>query len=667
MNYSHKAGEEDLAVEARFKGQPFALRVSSNSEEYGAIIINPTSSNVTSDYLFEQTKEIPYGFSVKVAAFSKSDDVPFLCWYDTAGTLISENAVYAFMMPKNEYALVAKWDYFGIDYHLNGGVQNPNNPTHVSTSSETQLFPASRDWYDFAGWYFDEGLTEKAEKISSGTMDEIHFYAKWVAISYEITYELDGGSNGENPSWYTIEDEVSFLPASKNGYSFLGWYLDSSFSETILALPSGSHGNVVLYAKWDAVDYEVAYVLGEGGVNGEGNPSSYNIDSSISLADPSRPGYAFDGWSDGEADVVAIEPGRTGNLTLTAKWKANLNVFSLSSEDEAKGKASLISGEGYSGEKMEVRAAPEEGYLFRGWYSEGLLVSEEASYSFLMPASDYSLEARFWTSEERLDALHGAHPSFNEDKSKAAFGLYPQSRISDEAKISSLNQKEAESNGWYLLGESYYAKLEASPSQDGLAFANGTEAQSGETYWFSCSPVEWIVNPCTNASYFFYSNASKGLYTLFASTILDAYTFGALYGQNYANLSHWMNSSFFNSCFAFGNEEVQTVDAPYTYSTQTYVNGQSKILVTKTTQTANVFLPLYDEAYVSNFGREKTTATDYAIANGLAFDDSVWRYWTSNSGTNNIYTHQCLPETNMRDQINTKKHGIRPALKVQIN
>lgn len=667
-DYSHKVGEEDVEFEARFKGQPFALTVSSNSEEHGAVIINPTSANVSSDYLPEQTKEISYTSTVKVAAYSKTEDVPFLGWYDGTGTLLSENAVYTFTMPKSAYALMAKWDYFGIDYHLNGGVQNPNNPTHVSTSSETALFSPSRDYYDFAGWYFDEEMTKKAEKIPAGTMEEIHLYAKWTAISYEISYELNGGSNAENPSAYTVEDEINFLPASKDGYSFVGWYLDSDslFSEAITALPLGSHGDITLYAKWEAVDYEVIYVLGENGVNGEGNPSSYNIESAFTLSDPSRPGYTFAGWNDGETNITAIEPGRTGDLTLTALWKADLNVFSLSSEDETKGKASLVAGEGYSGEEMEVRATPEEGYLFRGWYSDGTLVSEESSYSFSMPAEDYSLEARFWTQEERKEALYGVHPSFNADKSRASFGLYPQSRVSDETKIAALKEKSPESNGWYLLDETYYAKLEASPAEEGLTFADGTEVEDGETYYFSCSPVEWFVILEEKSFGFLESYADKGFYTFFSTSIIDAYAWEKLYAD-YSELSSWLNSSVFNSCFAFGYAEIQTVEAPFTFSTVTYVNGQRKILVTEDTKTVYLFLPLKHDAYMCGFGDDQAKPTDYAIANGLEYRRQTWRCWTSTSSSADVYCMDTLPSDWDLHQSVNRKHGIRPALKVKID
>ncbi len=672
-SYSYKAGEDDIEVEARFKGQPFPLTVSSNSEAHGAVCINPTASTEPGDYLATDTKEISFSSTVKVAAISKSEEVGFLGWYDDLGSLLSENAVYSFTMPKSEYALTAKWDYFGIAYHLNGGVQNPDNPTHLDSSSEAILLAPSRDYYAFEGWYFDEGFTQKAEKIPSGTMDEVHVYAKWSPIAYKISYELNGGSNGENPSGYTVEDEVNLLPASKKGYSFLGWYLDSSFSEEVASLPLGSHGDITLYAKWEVVDYAISYDLGEGGSNGEGNPTSYNVETAVSLSDPTRPGYEFAGWNDGENDVSSIECGRTGDIVLTAKWNPKLNRFTLASEDESKGKASLVSGEGYSGESIQVSAAPEEGYLFRGWYAGETLVSEEASYSFLMPTQDYSLEARFWTNEERLSALRGAHPLFNEDKSKASFGLYPQTRVSDEAIVSALEQKEAESNGWYLLGEEYYAKLEGAPSKEDLTFLDGTQIVTGETYWFKCSPIEWIVNPCSNTSYFLYSDASKGLFTLFSSSILDAYTFGKL-GGNYTDLSSWLNSSFSGAAFSFGGEELQESEVPYTFSTQTYVNGKSKILVTKNTynledrtKLPKVFLPLYDEACYSLPSNEKAVATDYAVANGLEYDGS-WRYWTSTSGSNNYYSHKCLPTNYVGDTyVNTRKMGIRPGVKVKIS
>ena len=70
-------------------------------------------------------------------------------------------------------------------------------------------------------------------------------------------------------------------------------------------------------------DYTITYVNVDGATNE--NPAGYNVETeTITLKDPVKTGYAFDGWYKtedftGEA-VTEITQGSTGNITLYAKW-----------------------------------------------------------------------------------------------------------------------------------------------------------------------------------------------------------------------------------------------------------------------------------------------------------------------------------------------------------
>jgi len=72
--------------------------------------------------------------------------------------------------------------------------------------------------------------------------------------------------------------------------------------------------------------YTISYVLGDGAKNSEKNPSEYDGSRTITLSDPTRKGYTFEGWyttSKYEKKVTQIKQGSSGDLTLYAKWKAN--------------------------------------------------------------------------------------------------------------------------------------------------------------------------------------------------------------------------------------------------------------------------------------------------------------------------------------------------------
>ena len=69
---------------------------------------------------------------------------------------------------------------YAIEYEVNGGENNSENPTtYTIESEEIVLQTPSKTGYDFVRWYADEALTKKAEKIVAGSYGNKKFYAKW--------------------------------------------------------------------------------------------------------------------------------------------------------------------------------------------------------------------------------------------------------------------------------------------------------------------------------------------------------------------------------------------------------------------------------------------------------------------------------------------------------
>jgi uncharacterized repeat protein (TIGR02543 family) len=68
---------------------------------------------------------------------------------------------------------------------------------------------------------------------------------------YSIIYELNGGSNNTvNPATRTIREEVTLADPTKEGFSFDGWYSDSSLTTKVTAIAADTMKNVTVYAKW---------------------------------------------------------------------------------------------------------------------------------------------------------------------------------------------------------------------------------------------------------------------------------------------------------------------------------------------------------------------------------------------------------------------------------
>lgn len=76
--------------------------------------------------------------------------------------------------------------------------------------------------------------------------------------TYSISYVLNGGTNAEgNPAQYTAESDTIVLQSPvKEGAVFAGWYTDEKFTAQITQITAGSTGNLVLYAKWIAMEVD---------------------------------------------------------------------------------------------------------------------------------------------------------------------------------------------------------------------------------------------------------------------------------------------------------------------------------------------------------------------------------------------------------------------------
>ena len=226
---------------------------------------------------------------------------------------------------KTFYALWAKT--YTITYKLNGGTNSASNPkTYTKIDATITLKNPTRKGYTFKGWYSDAKFKKKVTKIAKGSTGNKTLYAKWAKNTYKITYKLNSGkNNAKNPKTYTVTTAtITLKNPTRKGYTFKGWYSDAKFKTKVTKITKGSTGNKTLYAKWAATDYKVIYKL-NGGKNNAKNPATYTIaTATVTLKNPSRTGYTFQGWySDAKfkTKVTKITKGSTGNKTLYAKWK----------------------------------------------------------------------------------------------------------------------------------------------------------------------------------------------------------------------------------------------------------------------------------------------------------------------------------------------------------
>jgi uncharacterized repeat protein (TIGR02543 family) len=213
-------------------------------------------------------------------------------------------------------------------------------------------------------------------EISSGScinIDKITITGSAVT-SHTITYNLDGGTNSaSNPPSYTSSSATITLAApSKTGYTFGGWYDNSGFTGTaVTSIPAGSTGNKSFWAKWIVEVYTITYNLNSG-TNNASNPASYSFTSAtITLAAPSRTGFAFGGWYDNSGftgtAISTIPSGSTGDKVFWAKWTIvgfTITYNLYGGTNSASNPASYTS----TSATITLAAPSKTGCVFGGWF-----------------------------------------------------------------------------------------------------------------------------------------------------------------------------------------------------------------------------------------------------------------------------------------------------------
>ncbi len=260
---------------------------------------------------------------------------------------------------------------YKITYYLNGGTQQGNPSTYNNTSNTITLKNPTRKGYTFKGWYSDSKYKYRVTSIKKGSTGNKTLYAKWSKNTYKLSYQLNGGKNGKNPSSYTVtSNTITLKSPTRKGYTFKGWYSDSKYKYKVTSIKKGSTGNKTLYAKWSKNTYKLSYQL-NGGKNGK-NPSSYTVTSNtITLKSPTRKGYTFKGWysdSKYKYKVTSIKKGSTGNKTLYAKWSKNTYKLSYQLNGGKNGKNP--SSYTVTSNTITLKSPTRKGYTFKGWYSD---------------------------------------------------------------------------------------------------------------------------------------------------------------------------------------------------------------------------------------------------------------------------------------------------------
>lgn len=318
-----------------------------------------------------------------------------------------------------DITLYAKW--YEMSYSISYVLTTPgislasdeivnNNPFSRLASETTYISPPSTtvDTFTFDGWYFDSEYTKKCDFIASNTTEDVTLYAKWVSSVYTIQYDLGAVSQSvyttenPNPESYKFGTELILADAVTKDPCFIfeGWYSDEFFTEKIDRIDADSSGDIILYAKWNTLKFNINYVLADNSGIDENavhnpNPDTFSATETLILSAPvtDDKNYEFAGWYtspdfSSDSKITQIAASTLSDITLYAKWEKAvykitydygiINVLYYPVEN--------TNPETYGfGDNTALSAIDADGFIFNGWCTDKALKNKVTA----IPAESY--------------------------------------------------------------------------------------------------------------------------------------------------------------------------------------------------------------------------------------------------------------------------------------
>ena len=237
--------------------------------------------------------------------------------------------------------------------------------------------------------------------------------------TYRIEYNMNSGSGENLPTSGVYGEDVLIPNPTRTGYQFTGWTAKSSETSHSYKLGTAAqtgattssysswtgtlttntyfknltaNSRVDLTANWQESTYNIKYNL-NGGTPATNVPTSATYNEMITISNPTKTGYTFQGWTSSAEDGLdtttavynstskyswdgtspqkklgRLTPINNGTVTLNAVWVAKTYTIDYSLYDGTAGEYAPTSAT-YD-EDVYISNPTKTGYIFTGWAAD---------------------------------------------------------------------------------------------------------------------------------------------------------------------------------------------------------------------------------------------------------------------------------------------------------
>ena len=361
---------------------------------------------------------------------------------------------------------------------------------------------ATRNGYTLLGWSENPTDTTVDASGTVGTTvtitEDKTYYAIWEANPTEIVFYPNGGNiivNGEQTNEKTqyitryestINNNVSELAPSRQGYTFEGWYTSENGGSQVY----GTNGKGIigtnywdeegkwiytlnslkLYARWKEKTYTITFDANGGNITENTKEVVYNStkNNNVSSLNPTKTGYIFNGWytertegiqvykNDGSSNANSNTFWNSNNqwvytddITLYAQWTPITYTITYNGNGSTSGSTPQSSHTYDEAKKLTENGFERTGFEFVGWSTQATGSKQYSNSESVVNLSSQNGSKitlyAVWKEEEYTITFNANGGTIQEDTKKV---VYSSTQNND---VSALNPTKTGYifSGWY--------------------------------------------------------------------------------------------------------------------------------------------------------------------------------------------------------------------------
>ena len=267
---------------------------------------------------------LQYGSAIEVPEAPEKEGLTFSGWGKVPETMPAQNLVYEGSYMNNPYTIIYIVD--GVEYHR----------ALVEYGSAIALIATpTKEGHTFSGW------SEMPETMPA---KDVTVTGHFTINKYLVTFKVDDEVIAADSLEYGATIVAPEAP-DREGYTFDGW---GEVAETVPA------GDLTYEGSYSANTYLLTYTVD--GETVQADPVVYGT-AITALAEPTKEGHTFSGWS----EVPATMPAK--DVTISGVFTINTYLVTFKIGDEVIAADSLT----YGAAIVAPKAPEKEGHTFNGW------------------------------------------------------------------------------------------------------------------------------------------------------------------------------------------------------------------------------------------------------------------------------------------------------------